>query len=109
MRGAGFLSTATASIGGVPLTGLRRLSSTRLVGYVDASNLTEGIYDVTVANPDGQATLPNGFTVGDPRLKPPFRDDGCAAAGGRSPAWTMALLLAVLFVSVRHRLRPGRF
>lgn len=101
LRGAGFRSTATASIGGVPLTGLRRLSSTRLVGYVDASNLTEGIYDVTVANPDGQATLPNGFTVGTPNLKPPFRDDGCAVMG-RS-RWLAAAFVLGLFLIRRRR------
>lgn len=61
ITGANFVSGITAKVGGVPLTGVSFINSTRITGITGAH--APGTVDVTVKNPDNdtEGTLPNGF------------------------------------------------
>jgi hypothetical protein len=50
LAGSGFFAGCTATIGGLPVTSLVFVSSTKLTGVVP-SGLTPGVYDVVVTNP----------------------------------------------------------
>ena len=63
VSGSGFLSGATATLGTTPLTTVVVVSDTTLTATVP-QDLTPGLYDLTVTNPDtGTATLSGAFTV----------------------------------------------
>ena len=114
LTGTGFVSGATATIGGVALTGITVVDATRLIGTIDASALAEGVHDVAVQNPDAaMATLPAAFYVGvrptvEPEPEPPVSDDGgCCDVRGASPVGSLLLTAIVLAgLGRRRRLAP---
>ncbi|MDB5080437.1 MAG: hypothetical protein JWP00_2361, partial [Chloroflexi bacterium] len=70
LNGTNFVSGADVRLGVTNLSGVTFVSAAKLTADVP-SGLTQGIYDLTVTNPDGQlSTLPASFTVGPPASGP---------------------------------------
>ena len=70
LTGTGFKTGATATVGGVPLTGVTVVSATQITGTTGAH--AAGTVSVIVTNPDAQTgTLTNGYSYQTPPSSPP--------------------------------------
>jgi hypothetical protein len=70
LNGTNFVSGATVRLGAANLSGVAFVSAIKLTATVPAG-LNQGVYDLTVTNPDGQiSTLAASFTVGPPSSGP---------------------------------------
>jgi len=59
ITGTGFVATPTVTIGGTPATGVTWVNATTLNAIAPAH--TQGVFDLVVTNPDGQAGTKSGF------------------------------------------------
>jgi len=118
--GTGFVRGAEVRVGQIPMVDVEVYGSTTLNAVVP-TGIKEGVYDVLVENPDGQAALLlKGYSVTDGSAAPtvdagqspaaPVASKGCDCTTQSSlaldaPALSLAFLLGFVALRVRRRRR----
>ncbi len=91
LSGTNFVSGATVKLGTLALSGVSFVSATQLTAQV-ASGTAQGVYSLTVTNPDSQsATLPNAYTVNPPPTPAPTLTSVSPTSGPANQNTTITL------------------
>jgi hypothetical protein len=108
IQGTGFDESASASIGGYPMTNVTFVSSERIDATVPRAVPSSATpYEITVVTTNGSNTLPGAFTVDRDGDEPGQRD--CSDCASFAPARVGPYVLAFFGIAAARRRRSSPF